>query len=252
MKTACTAIFALALAGCGSGDQAETKSGEAVQYFEVDQATAGSVSGKVAFTGAAPIRRAIDMTGEEEGCRQAHAGAVYAQEVVVNPDGTLANVFVWVSAGLEGKAFRPPEEKVELRQEGCMFLPHVVGLRTNQWLSVSNHDPVTHNVHPMPMNNREWNQGQPPGAPEIERRFVREDIGFPIRCNVHTWMRAYGCVVAHPYFFVTGEEGTFELKDLPPGSYTISAWHEKYGTKELPVTLGASGAESVEFTFREP
>ena len=121
---------------------------------------------------------------------------------------------------------------------------------TGQPFHVSNSDPVTHNVHPMPEKNREWNQGQPSGAPEIERTFRFEEVMIPIKCNVHSWMRSYLGVVAHPFFSVTGDKGMFELAGLPPGDYTITAWHEKFGTQETKVTLAASAAGTAEFTFK--
>ena len=131
-----------------------------------------------------------------------------------------------------------------------MFTPHVSGVMTGQPLVVANSDPVTHNVHPMPEKNREWNQGQPPGAPEIERTFRFEEIMIPVKCNVHSWMKSYIGVVAHPYYAVTAAAGTFELPNLPPGTYTLTAWHEKFGTQTAQVTLAPSGAATAEFTFK--
>ena len=237
-------------AGDGAKDAAKAPGEVAVAYTKVDPATAAKVTGKVTYTGPKPVRKVIDMSSEETECRRSHKGPVQSEEVILNADGTLANVFVYVSAGLEGKKFEPPKTPVKLNQSGCMFTPHVAGVMAGQPLVVANSDPVTHNVHPMPEKNREWNQGQPPGAPEIERTFAFEEIMIPVKCNVHSWMRSYIGVVAHPFFAVTGETGTFELGGLPPGEYTITAWHEKFGKQEAKVTLAASGAGTAEFGFK--
>ncbi len=253
---ATTGVTALLAACSGSGDSAKDaaqdgKSAEAAKaFFKVDPATAGKVTGKVAYTGPKPARKAIDMSSEETECRRSHKGAVYSEEVILNDDGTLANVFVYISAGLEGKTFQPPTTPVRLNQSGCMFTPHVSGVMTGQPLVVANSDPVTHNVHPMPEKNREWNQGQPPGAPEIERTFRFEEIMIPVKCNVHSWMKSYIGVVAHPYYAVTAAGGAFELPNLPPGTYTITAWHEKFGTQTAQITLAPSGTATAEFTFK--
>jgi hypothetical protein len=243
------------MVACGgggeTGKEASQKAPEtAVAYTKVDPATAAKVSGKVMYSGPKPVRKVIDMSSEETECKRSHKGPVQSEEVILNKDGSLANVFVYVSSGLEGKKFEPAKAPVKIDQRGCMFAPHVVGVMTSQPLLVSNSDPVTHNVHPIPEKNREWNQGQPPGAPEIERTFRVEEIMIPVKCNVHSWMRSYICVVAHPYFAVTGEGGTFELAGLPPGEYTITAWHEKFGKQEAKVTLAPSGAGTAEFTFK--
>jgi plastocyanin len=245
------AAAAMLLAACGPAP--ETKSGESkpteAAYFKVDPATAGKITGKVMFTGAKPPVRNIDMSGEEIECRRLHGSAVPAEDVVINADGSLANVFVWVSAGLEGKKFEPPAQPAEFDQRGCMFRPHVLGIRAGQPFLVSNSDPVTHNVHPMPQANREWNQGQPPGAGKVERVFTQPEIGIPVKCNVHSWMKAYICVVEHPYFAVTGGQGDFTLASLPPGAYTVSAFHEKFGILEQKVTLASSATGEAAFAF---
>jgi plastocyanin len=240
-----------ACSGGGESKKEEPKAGEpAVAYTKVDPATAAKVTGKVMYSGPKPVRKVIDMSSEETECKRKHKGPVQSEEVILNADGTLANVFVYVSAGLDGKEFEPPKTPVKIDQNGCMFSPHVVGVMTGQPITVSNSDPVTHNVHPLPEKNREWNQGQPPGAPQIERTFHFEEVMIPVKCNVHSWMRSYIGVVPHPFYAVTGENGTFELTGLPPGEYTITAWHEKFKTQEMKVTLAPGGAGTAEFTFK--
>jgi hypothetical protein len=125
----------------------------------------------------------------------------------------------------------------------------VVAVRANQELKVVNADPTTHNIHPAPNNNREFNQTQPPGMP-LSVTFAREEIAIPVKCNIHPWMRSYIAVFKHPYFAVTGKDGTFEIGNLPPGAYTITAWHEKLGTAFQKITIGESETETVEFAFK--
>ena len=133
---------------------------------------------------------------------------------------------------------------------GCIYHPHVVGIRAGQAISIANSDPTTHNIHPMPRVNREWNQSQPPKAANLEKQFARPEVMVAVKCNVHPWMKSYIGVVDNPYFAVTGAQGTFELKNVPPGDYTLEAWHEKYGTAEQKVTLAPSGTQTVEFAFK--
>jgi hypothetical protein len=243
--------LALLAAGCGSGPKegaAPVEKAAAPAVFQVDPATAATITGKVMFSGKKPARKPIAMN-EEAACRRLHSSPVLEEETVVNANGTLANVFVYVKAGLEGKTFPAPKDPVVIQQHGCMFRPRIIGIRTGQTLVVKNADPVSHNIHPMPKNNMEWNQQQAPQAGDLEREFARPEIMIPVKCNIHSWMKAYIGVVEHPYLAATGEEGSFELKKLPPGDYTLAAWHEKYGEQERQVKLAAAGSQTVEFSF---
>src|SRR5437016_9174385 len=216
-----------------------------VEYFHVDSATAGTLSGRIVLRAAPghkpPAREAISMESEE-GCQKPHAGhPVYDESIVVAKNGGLSNAFVYIQSGLEGKTFEPVKEAVGLDQHGCMFVPRVIGMRAGQTLDLKNSDPVSHNIHPMPKNNREWNEQQSPGSPDAEHKFARREVMIPVKCNVHQWMHAYIGVMEHPYFAVTGADGAFELPNLPPGDYTLAVWHEKLGLKEQKVHLAASG-----------
>ncbi|MEZ5353508.1 MAG: carboxypeptidase regulatory-like domain-containing protein [Bryobacteraceae bacterium] len=250
MRIIALVAVAVLLAGCG-GVPAEKKSAEATpEYFQVDAATAGSISGKVTFTGKKPALRKILMEDEEE-CLKAHDGkAPVDPSVTVNAGGALANVIVYVKSGLEGKNFAPVQAPVSFDQRGCMFVPRVLGIRVNQPLKVTNSDPVTHNVHPMPRVNREWNQGQPAGADPVERQFSQQEAVFPVKCNVHAWMKAYFLVLDHPYFSTVRGDGSFELRDLPPGDYVVEAWHERYPAQEKKISVTPSGAIAADFTFQ--
>ncbi len=237
---------------CGGGEPAgETTAEEApaaAEVFKVDPATAATVTGAVKFEGEAPKPTRINMSAEPD-CAKLHKEPVHSDAVILNDNGTLNDVFVWVKGGLEGKNFEVPSEAVELDQKGCIYKPHVVALQVNQTIRVGNNDPTTHNIHPLPKTNREWNKSQTAGAAPIEAKFAREEIMIPVKCNIHPWMRSYISVVGHPFFAVTRDQGTFEIKGLPPGTYTIEAIHEKFGNKEMSVTLGASESKAVDFTF---
>jgi plastocyanin len=206
------------------------------EYFRADPATAVRVSGTVRFTGKAPESKPISMAVDED-CEKLHRTPVSGATVVVDANGSLANALVYVKSGLEGRKFEPVKEAVVLDQRGCMFVPRVVSVRAGQTVAVKNSDPVSHNIHPRPAENREWNQQQPPESPDLQRRFARPEIMIPVRCNVHSWMRAWIAVLDHPFFAVTKEDGAFEWSSLPPGDYTVAVWHETLGeiTKTISV-----------------
>lgn len=243
------ALFVLTACAPSPKETVKTEAPAAADYFKADAATAAKVSGKINFNGAPPARKIIKMDSEED-CSKMHKTAPRDEQVIVNPNKTLSNVFVYIKTGLEGKKFPPAEAPVKFDQKGCMFVPRVFAVRTGQPIEISNSDSVSHNVHPMPRANREWNQAQQPGAAPLERKFVAAEVGMPVKCNVHAWMRAYVNVVDHPYFAVTGSEGTYEIPNLPPGEYTLAAWHERYPAQEQKITVAASGTAAADFTFK--
>jgi len=248
MRLVNLSFLLLLLAGCR---QPESKAPQkaAVSYFKVDPSTAGTISGKILFAGKKPALKKVDMD-EDPQCAKLHKSAVYSAPVAVNGKGTLANVFVYVKQGLEGKQFEAPAEPVTMDQRGCWFEPRVLGIQVGQGFRVTNSDPVTHNIHPRPHQNREWNQSQPPGEAPLMRKFIAPEIMVRVKCNIHPWMRAWIGVVANPYFAVTGEDGGFELRNVPPGNYTIEAWQEELGTLQQQVTVPASGKATTVFTFK--
>jgi plastocyanin len=210
--------------------------------------TTASLKGVVRFEGMPPKSKLISMSADPS-CAKQHSSPVLAQEVVTDSKGDLQNVVVFVAEGLGDRTFDVPTQPVVVEQKGCMYLPHVLAVRANQPLHMVNDDPTSHNVHPTPANNREWNKAEPPGS-SVDEAFAREEIAIPVKCNVHPWMHGYIAVFKHPYFAVTGKDGSFDLSNLPPGTYTIKAWHETLGTSTQTITVGANEAKEISFVFK--
>jgi plastocyanin len=207
-----------------------------------------SLKGVVKFEGTAPKPKLISMSADPS-CAKQHSGPVFAQEVVTDAKGDLENVVVFISEGLGDRTFDAPTQPVVVEQKGCMYQPHVLAVRANQPLHVVNDDPTSHNIHPTPANNREWNKAEPPGS-SVDESFAREEIAIPVKCNLHPWMHGYVAVFKHPFFAVTGKDGSFDLSSLPPGTYTIKAWHEKLGTSTQTITIGANETKEISFVFK--
>jgi plastocyanin len=221
---------------------------EAETVFAVDPLSASVIEGRVRFTGKAPARKRISMDAEAE-CAALHRGPVYDEPVVTGEDNGLANALVYIKTGLDGKKFPAAQTVAVIDQKGCQFQPRVLAVQTGQTIAVKNSDPVSHNIHPMPKNNRDWNQQQPPGAEDLKRRFGFAEIMIPVKCNIHQWMRSYVGVLEHPYFQVTGRDGVFRLGNIQPGRYTLAVWHETLGDRSLEIELPASRTVQAEFQF---
>ena len=216
------------------------------------QAGTASVTGSVKFEGKKPRVRAIDMSGADAKCAEANGGKrLKPDTVIINKNGTLRNAFVWVKSGLEGKTFPMPEGDAMLDQKGGRYTPHVQGMRKGQSLAIKTSDPTAHNVHGYAKVNRSFNRSQPAGAGDVSIRMRRDESSPPmkIKCDIHPWMNAYVAVVDHPYYAVTGEDGSFTLADLPAGTYIVEVWHEKYGVMEETITIGDGEAKSLEFAY---
>ena len=247
-------MLALLLAGCGGGTEAPpaeqvASAPAAAPSAPIDPATAATITGKVVFEGTKPTMPRIRMDAVPA-CTEAAKDPVYSEEVVVNDNGTLRDVYVYVKEGLGDRTFPVPTEPVKLEQLGCTYTPHVLGIMAGQKFEITNDDPTNHNVHPLPTSNREWNQSQPPGSPAIVQEFARPEVMIPVKCNVHPWMKAYVGVQKHPFFAVTGTDGTFTIQGLPPGDYVIETWQEKYGTQQMNVTVGPSETKTADFTYK--
>ncbi|HET9529175.1 MAG TPA: carboxypeptidase regulatory-like domain-containing protein [Blastocatellia bacterium] len=209
----------------------------------------GTISGAVNFDGTPPAPKRIDM-GQDPNCA-AVAGDKMTEEYVVT-DGKLANVYVYLTGGrIDNFQYDTPPSPVTLDQLGCKYDPHVLGLQTGQTFRVTNSDKATHNVHPTPKSNPEWNLSQPPGAAPIERKFNRPETLIPVKCNQHPWMKAYVGVLAHPFQTVSAKDGSYTIKGVPPGSYTLVAWHESMGEQKQNITVNANGTVTQDFTFKQ-
>jgi plastocyanin len=228
-----------------ASNKAEVKEATAAPATPVDPATAATITGTVKYPGAAPKPVKIDMS-QDPACK----GGDNTVETLVINGGNLENAFVYVKDGLGSRTFDTPKDPVTLDQKGCRYHPHVVGIMTGQQLKVINSDDTTHNIHPTPKDNREWNESQPPKAAAIEKTFAREEILLPVKCNQHPWMKMYVNVVKSPYFAVTDKDGKFTLKGLPPGTYTVAVVHEKLGTDTQQVTVGAKESKTADFTMK--
>ncbi len=215
---------------------------------KVDPATAGEVKGVVSFEGTAPKNEPIKMNADPV-CMKENT-TPQTQETYEVADGKLANVFVYVKDGLGNYSYDPPTGAVTIDQKSCRYHPHVFGIRVGQELDIVNDDPTLHNIHALPKGNTEFNTGQPIQGMKTMHVFNAKEVMVPFKCDVHGWMNAYVGVMDNPYFAVTAKDGSFDLKDLPPGTYTIEAWHEKFGTQTASVTLGAKESKDVPFTFK--
>ena len=250
-------VFAIGCGGGGgeeSGGQASSSTaGEepaAKQASAVDPATAATLTGRVEFSGTAPEMQPIDVSSEQTCAAHAESNPLYTQNVVVNENGTLRHVFVHVKEGLEGMEFPVPSDPVVLNQIGCAYEPHVFGAQAKQPLLIKNSDEgVLHNIHSLSKKGNGFNFGMPK-IMETTKAFKKAEVMVEIKCDVHGWMKAYAGVVDHPYFAVTGEDGTFKFPPLPPGDYVIESWHEEYGTQTESITVGEKESKEVTFTFQ--
>ena len=254
-------VIALSVLGLGSSctkaPEADTnKNGGTDGAVAAYTGPTGTVTGVISFTGTPPAPKKIDSSADAV-CGQRNPN-LETEDTVVK-DGKLANAFIYVKEGTttDGKKvgdfkWDPPATAVQLDQNGCHYRPHVLGIQTNQKISITNSDPTQHNIHPTPKNNPEWNQSQPNGAPAIEKTFARSEVLIPVKCNQHPWMKAYIGVLKTPFYAVSAENGSFTLKGLPAGTYTIAAWHEGPGdgtTKTMQVTVPANGSATADFAF---
>ena len=246
--------LAATVAACGSKQETSSTSGEpsapggTPSGQKVDSATAGEVTGTVALAGTAPANEAIKMNADPV-CVKENT-TPQSQETYEVADGKLGNVFVYIKDGLGNYVYDTPTEAATIDQMNCRYHPHVFGMRVNQPLTIINSDPTLHNIHALPKANKEFNNGQPIQGMKMTHTFDTKEVMVPFKCDVHGWMNAYVGVLDHPYFAVTGKDGKFDLKTVPPGTYTIEAWHEKLGAMTQSVTVGAKETKDITFLFK--
>jgi len=216
---------------------------------KVDAATAGNIEGVISFEGTAPKNEPIRMNADPVCVKE--NPTPQTQETYEVADGKLANVFVYIKDGLGNFSYDTPATPVTMiDQKGCRYHPHVLAVRVGQPLEIVNSDPTLHNIHALPKDNKEFNTGQPIQGMKTTHVFESKEVMVPFKCDVHGWMNAYLAVMDHPYFQVTGTDGKFSLKGVPPGKYTIEAWHEKSGTQTATVEIGAKETKTANFTFK--
>jgi plastocyanin len=211
----------------------------------------GTITGKVTFKGKPPGEKEIDMAADAK-CKSLHETPASTRHYVVNGDGTLQNVLVYVKSGtgIEGKTFEAPKTKVTLDQKGCLYYPYVFGVMVNQELEIVNSDDTLHNVHALPTKNEDFNKGQPMKDMKFTHKFTKAEMPpIKFKCDVHPWMFAYCAVLPHPFFDVTREGGTFKISGLPPGRYLLQAWHHKAGILDRKVTVSENETEKITFEF---
>ena len=238
-------VIGLILAICISSGQVLKAGGP---MSATASAGAAAIRGVVKFEGTRPQAKSISMAADPS-CAKQHPGPIHTAEVVADSKGGLQNVLVFIADGFGDRTFDPPKEPVVISQKGCLYEPRVLAVQANQPIDVVNDDPTSHNIHPTPANNREWNKAELPGA-KVEEAFAREEIAIPVKCNIHPWMRGYIAVLKNPYFAVSKPDGSFALPDLPPGTYTIKAWHEKLGTSTQTITIGPDQTKEISFVFK--
>jgi len=247
------AVATFSTAACGGGSEGEQSSTEgaapAAAGQKIDPSSTGSITGTVVLNGTAPANAIIRMNADPICLRQAK-GEQFQETFKVAADGkSLGNVFVYVKDGLGNYVYDSPAGSVTLNQEGCHYMPHVFGIRVGQPLEILNSDPTLHNIHAMPKINQEFNNGQPMQGMKTSHTFTAQEVMVPFKCDVHGWMNAYAGVLDHPFFAVTNDEGKFEIAGLPPGTYTVEAWHEKLGAVTQNVTIAAKESKELSFTL---
>ena len=251
---ACAAM--MVLLSCGGGSQAPgpAASGSGAPApassapTTIDPAIAAGVTGKVTFEGTPPPSQPIRLSSDPY-CAGANPGLT-TEAGLVGAGGVVQNVFVYVKDGLTGRTFAASAEPVVIDQKGCHYTPHVIGIQVGQPLQIINSDATLHNVHGLAKANKEFNAGQPIQGMKMTHTFSASEVMVPFKCDVHGWMRAWVGVLDHPYYAVTGPDGVFSLKGLPPGTYTVEAWHEQFGTATQTVTVGEKETKDIAFTFK--
>jgi plastocyanin len=211
-------------------------------------ADGATLAGLVKFEGAAPKMPALQM-GADPFCQSQHPTPQLDEEVVLGPGGELANVIVYVE-NVAG-TYPTPSTPALLDQHGCRYIPHVTTVQVGQPVQIKNSDATLHNVHAMSEVNSAFNEGQPVQGMVSTKKFDKAEIKpFKIKCDVHGWMKSYMAVLPHPFHAVSQANGTFSIANLPPGTYKLVAWHEKFGQQQQDITVGAKEQKQVTFTFK--
>lgn len=242
------AVAALACGG-GDGKQSDAPAGSTSESPAAAAASGGAtITGTVRFTGTPPANPPVDMA-EEPACKEQYT-SVPTDPVVLVKTGMLQNVFISVTNGLPTRRdFPTPTESVRVDQQGCLYTPRVVGVMQGQTVEITNSDAVLHNIKAVPKVNRGFNISQPTKGMVTQRKFDKAEEAIPVECNVHGWMHGKVFVMDHPFFSVSNDTGAFTIQGLPGGTYTLTAWHEKLGTRTATVTVPEDGSAQTSITF---
>jgi plastocyanin len=213
---------------------------------------ASTVTGTVTFDGKVPTLRPLAMDADPV-CAKKHSAPVPNEMLVLGNGNAMGNILVWVSKGLPtGKTYPAPKTPVVLDQKGCIYHPHVMGIMVGQPYKILNEDGVLHNVHALPKINKPFNRAMPANVKEASAVFDKPEDNFQVKCDVHPWMSAYVGVFTHPFYSVTSTDGKFTISGLEPGTYEITAWHERLGPQKASVTVGANETKTQNFKFTTP
>ena len=216
--------------------------------FPCAAAAAGSITGVITLEGTPPQRQSVKMSADPQ-CVAANPDGRLG-EVFLVKDGKLQNVFVYVKEGLGDRKFEVPTTPAVLDQVDCMYTPRVLGVMAGQTIEIKNSDGTLHNVHALPAASKPFNNAMPMKGMTIKRKFTAPEVMVRLKCDVHPWMAAYIGVVDHPFFAVSGESGTFTIANVPAGTYTVEAWHEKLGTQSASITVADGTAANADFSFK--
>jgi plastocyanin len=240
-------VFSVLFAACGGGGGQESTV-PARQATPLDLSTVGTITGAVRFEGTAPDQSVAQLSGWSECSAQHPQGNPPAGDVLVK-EGKLQNAIVYIKDGLGNRVFAVPTEAVEMDQKACVFTPRVLGAQVGQPLKFLNSDPMAHNVHGFAQKAKPWNISLSVKGTSRSVKVDKPESMIEIKCDIHPWMRAYVGVFDHPYFALSGADGSFTLNNVPPGEYTIEAWHERFGTRSQKVTVSAKETKAIEFAF---
>jgi plastocyanin len=247
-------ILAISVASCGNKQSSVENANNVPAAHSggkpVDPVTAGSVTGTIRFDGTPPKMKAINMSAVPN-CAKMHTEPVMSEEVVPGNNGTLQNIVVYLKGDFSAYSFPPAGAPVKISQNGCIYSPHVAAVMTGEPVEVANADSTTHNINVISKRRQGWNETQAQGSAPIQRSFAHEEIALLVKCNIHPWMRFYLAVLSHPYFQVTDKDGQFTLRNVPPGTYTLVAWHEEFGAREQSIVIQPKQEKTVSIAFTD-
>jgi hypothetical protein len=247
VKLALVLVAAVALASCAGPTPAPVP---AESRAAADPATVGTVTGRITVEGAVPPAALFRLDADPKCAAMGEGDRRADESILLGEDNTLRNVFVYVKDGLPPRMYPVPTTPVVLDQQQCRYLPRVLGVQVGQQLTIRNSDPLLHNVRSVGVINDTFDIGTPVQGMEVPRTFATREVMVPVTCNVHAWMHAYLGVLEHPFFAVSDEAGRFSIGQLPPGTYTIEFWHERFGTATQQVTVAAQQTHDLAFSYK--